>query len=111
MNACAARLSYAFNKVGIKIPRIKGVTQRGAGKLNYFLRAADMRKWLTRKWDTPTLIKNIKRLTTGVTSQTGFGNNISGHVGVMYKGVDPAGKILDYFDQHAPTSIWYGRKL
>ena len=86
-NACAARLSYAFNKAGIKIPRNKW-TQQGKGKLNYFLKASHMVRWMKRRWGAPTLVTKAKLLTTGFTTQTGFGHNISGHVGVMYKGND-----------------------
>ena len=107
-NACAARLSYAFNKAGIKIPRNKW-TQQGKGKLNYFLKASDMARWMKRRWGAPTLVTKVKQLTTGFTTQTGFGHNISGHVSVMYKGNDCTNVIEKYFSQGATTSIWYGR--
>lgn len=107
-NACAARLSYAFNKAGIKIPRNKW-TQQGKGKLNYFLKASHMVRWMKRRWGAPTLVTKAKLLTTGFTTQTGFGHNISGHVGVMYKGNDCTNVIEKYFSRGATTSIWYGR--
>lgn len=107
-NACAARLSYAFNKAGIKIPCNKW-TQQGKGKLNYFLKASHMVRWMKRRWGAPTLVTKAKQLTTGFTTQTGFRNNISGHVDVMYNNKDVTGHVKDYFNNGAPTSIWYGR--
>ena len=47
-----------------------------------------MVRWMKRRWGAPTLVTKAKLLTTGFTTQTGFGHNISGHVGVMYKGND-----------------------
>ena len=93
-NACAARLSYAFNKAGIKIPRNKW-TRQGKGKLNYFLKASDMASWMKRRWGAPTLVTKVKQLTTGFTTQTGFKHNISGHVDVMYNNQDVTGHVSD----------------
>ena len=41
-NACAARLSYALNKSGIKIPSLSGLTRKGTDGNNYFMFAKDM---------------------------------------------------------------------
>ena len=65
--------------------------------------------WMKRRWGAPTLVTKAKQLTTGFTTQTGFRNNISGHVDVMYNNKDVTGHVKDYFNNGAPTSIWYGR--
>ena len=50
-NACAARLSIALNKSGIKIPHIRAQTFQGGDKNYYFIRAADMGSWLRTLFD------------------------------------------------------------
>ena len=52
------------------------------------------------------------QLKTGVVSQTGFGNNISGHMGVVYnntilKAADAGSGVYKYYKRGAQTFIWY----
>ena len=52
-NACALRVSRALNKSGIKIPRLTGQTLKGGDGNNYFFRASDLYKWMSRAYGKP----------------------------------------------------------
>lgn len=47
-NACALRTSRALNYAGIDIPKISGKTLAGADGKNYFFRASDLFKWMSK---------------------------------------------------------------
>lgn len=96
-NTCAAKLSDAMNKAGLKIPYIPGQTSKGANGNNYFLRAVDMKAYFVRKWGIP---RNYNRshstLRNCIVYQNGFGGGVSGHVDVFYKG-NSGGGAYAYF--------------
>jgi len=52
-NACALRVSRALNKSGVKIPKLTGQTLKGGDGNNYFFRAADLYKWMSRAFGKP----------------------------------------------------------
>lgn len=110
-NACAARLSYALNKSGIKIPYIPGETRLGVDGNNYFMFAKDMGAWFRQKWGPPRLYTNPQKYTlkNGVVFQSGFSGGITGHVEYFYLGRD--GHSTDagaraYYNKGARTEIW-----
>ncbi len=51
-NSCAVRMSYALNKSGLSIPKGRGAVSGADGK-QYFLRVADLQKFLTRALGQP----------------------------------------------------------
>ena len=110
-NACAARLSYAMNKSGLKIPCIKGITLKDKFGKNYFTLASDMIKYFNKIWGNGIVCNNKNiRLNNGITGQTGF-TNASGHVDVVYNGKAAGGEhgAVYYYNEGAHTLIWkYG---
>ncbi len=110
-NACAARLSYAMNKNGLKIPYIKGITLKDKFGRNYFTLASDMIKYFTKIWGEGIVCNNkYVALRNGITGQSGF-TNASGHVDVVYNGKAAGGEhgAVYYYNEGAHTLIWkYG---
>lgn len=98
-NSCAAKLSDAMNKAGLKIPFIQGTTSQGANGMNYFLRASDMKAYFERKWGVPkSCHRSRSRLLNCIVYQNGFAN-VSGHVDVFYRGNSAAGAYNYYMNQ------------
>ncbi len=54
-NSCAVRMSYDLNKSGLTIPKGKG-TFSGADGKQYFLRVADLQKFITRSLGPPQVL-------------------------------------------------------
>ena len=108
-NACAARLCYAMNNAGMKIPYWKGVTLKDQYGNNYITLASDMIKYFRRIWGQGIHCKNNWILKNGIIGQTGFEPPVSGHVDIIYNR-NAAGGALEYFLKNATTEIWkYGR--
>ncbi|WP_288902750.1 T6SS effector amidase Tae4 family protein [Xylanibacter caecicola] len=108
-NACAARLSYAMNNAGMRIPYWKGVTLKDKYGNNYITLASDMIKYFKRIWGQGLYCKSNWVLKNGIVGQTGFAPPVSGHVDIIYNG-HAAGGALEYFHEKAKTYIWkYGR--
>lgn len=110
-NACAARLSYALNKSGIKIPSLSGLTRKGTDGNNYFMFAKDMGAWFQQKWGVPRIYTNPQKYTlkNGVVFQSGFSGGITGHVEYFYLGRDGHSNgagARDYYNKGARTELW-----
>lgn len=88
-NACAARLSYAMNESGLKIPYIKGVTSKDINGRNYITLASDMKKYFNKIWGKGLYCKKGWTLKNGITFQNNLAD-VSGHVDVVYKGKSAA---------------------
>lgn len=57
-NACAARVSKSLNYSGIAIPKINGLTFKGADGKYYFLGASHLNNWLIKTFGEPTYSLN-----------------------------------------------------
>ena len=98
-NTCAAKLSDAMNKAGLKIPYVQNQTSKGANGNNYFLRASDMKAYFERKWGTPKgYHRSHWRLKNCIVYQNGF-EGVSGHVDIFYKGTSAAGAYNYFMNQ------------
>lgn len=98
-NTCAAKLSDAMNKAGLKIPYVQNQTAKGANGDNYFLKASDMKAYFERKWGTPKgYHRSHWRLKNCIVYQNGF-EGVSGHVDVFYKGTSAAGAYNYFMNQ------------
>lgn len=114
-NGCAMRMSYALNKSGVlKIPYIKGQTQKGNDGNYYFMFAKDMDAWLSQRrvWGNPRVYTNTSKSVpmNGVVSQTGF-SAATGHVEYLYHGHDGGGHAYLFFKEGYLTKLWKGGKL
>lgn len=114
-NTCAAKLSDAMNKAGLKIPYVYNQTLKGDNGNNYFLRASDMKSYFERKWGTPQSYNRSRwRLRNCIVYQNGF-EGVSGHVDVFYKGISAGGGYNYFMNQdgkhpNITTVIWkYGK--
>ena len=88
-NCCAVRMSYAFNKSGIKIPFIEKKTVSGEGKKDWYIyRVKDFKEFLNSK--------NYTKVTTRKKSLDEFANK----TGVIVFDVDWADATghVDLFD-------------
>ena len=114
INTCAARLSYAMNSAGFKIPFIKGQTMCGRDGKNYFLRAADMRKYFIKLWGSPRIVGlPYLIMKNGIVFQNGL-KDVTGHVDVFYNEVSGGAAYTYYNDKknypNTITETWkYGR--
>jgi hypothetical protein len=68
-NACALRTSRALNYAGTNIPKIKGQTLVGADGNNYFYRASDLFRWMSK----PAVFGNPNYSTRNYSSLSGKG--------------------------------------
>ena len=107
-NGCAIRLSFALNNSGYNIPHVNGTMKGGDGKW-YFLRAADMYKYLKR-WTIRTYTDS-KYVKNGLVylhpSENWISQGISGHVDVVYR--NHWGSYYKYKDYHG-GSPYHGFK-
>ena len=114
VNTCAARLSQALNECGILIPNIPGQTMQGAGNLNYFLKAADIRDYFIKIWGEPMSVSAPIKIKNGIVYQSGF-VNVTGHVDIFVNGKSGGAAYSYYYNldnQHKniKTELWkYGR--
>lgn len=58
-NTCAVRVSYALNRCGTHIPRIRGKTVSGADKNWYFYRIDDVIHFLSQIWGKPEAVVSL----------------------------------------------------
>lgn len=105
-NACAARLCYAMNESGLKIPYIKGVTSTDINGRNYITLASDMKKYFNKIWGEGLYCKKGWTLKNGITFQNNLAD-VSGHVDVIYKGISAA-HATEYHNEMktVETIIW-----
>ncbi|MBO4827123.1 MAG: hypothetical protein J5506_07830 [Prevotella sp.] len=113
-NTCAARLSHALNESGVmKIPFIKGQTFKGADNKYYFMKASVMKRWLKNKlWGIPKYIsyKPGKVLPSSIVFQTGFSPPVTGHVDVVFRGLDSGSGAVKYYRLNGiKTYLWNRR--
>lgn len=108
-NTCAARLSDAFNRSGIKyIPHIEGnVTLEGAGGMHYFMKAKNMKLWLEKIYGSPVRIQySSQKLPISLIFQGGF-KNVSGHIDVIGGDGNSAGPALKYYTEYKNNLKYY----
>ena len=83
-NGCAARLSYALNKAGWKIPKLP-TTYKGADGKYYFISAKEMYNYFRKEFGAPRYVPKGKSINYGITYQTGL-RGVSGHMDIFCNG-------------------------
>ena len=96
-NACAIRMSYAFNYSGIKIDKNDGATSSGGDGYWYLYRVADFIKYLkNKKYPCETDINSIKGQRGVIVFNDCGWNNATGHID-LFDGVSVEGS--DYSEE------------
>jgi hypothetical protein len=92
----------ALNYSGSEIPMGTNGTFLGGDGKSYFIRASDMRSYLSKSkvWSNLMPI-NTNRVNNGVIFQNGFGGGVTGHLDIIYR------RKAAYRMYPNPTFLWH----
>lgn len=61
-NTCAARMSYALNRSGIKLPSTGGYSLKGEDGFRYWMRVKELKDYMSKRFSNPDISYNPKQI-------------------------------------------------
>lgn len=114
-NTCAARMSYALNRSGIRLPQApKGGNLVGDDKFNYWLRVKDLKAFMQKRFKNPDIAYSPKRVNNTQLAESkerisevksNFLSKIKGKKGILVFEVTGWGNASGHF------TLWDGSNL
>lgn len=120
-NTCAARMSYALNRSGIKLPSSGGYSLKGSDGFRYWMRVKELKAYLNKRFKAPDISHSHKQVNTVIDSKTkkitpevmervqltksNFLSKITGKTGIVVFDVTGWGNASGHF------TLWDGKNL
>lgn len=120
-NTCAARMSYALNRSGIKLPSTGGYSLKGDDGFRYWMRVKELKAYMAKRFGTPDIsyspnpVKqiidlNTKKITPEIIERvnlvkSNFISKIQGKKGIIVFDVTGWGNASGHF------TLWDGSDL